>query len=194
MHFAGETPDTPILRKILEALGKREPPRPGPEELLRDPLGILVDHRHLVDLIKTYAARAKAMEPLALVRIDLDKFKPINDTHGHAAGDTILGAVFVAIVHAVNGQGLAIRAGGDEIVVLLPNLSTPEARAKAERLRAAIGAAKITRGGEAVGVTASIGFALSPPAPADRLDEEADGYARAAKVAGGDRVEGPADG
>jgi diguanylate cyclase (GGDEF)-like protein len=82
--------------------------------------------------VKRYGARA------ALVYLDLDDFKPINDRHGHAAGDAILKAAAAALVRHVRASDIIARIGGDEFVVLLWNVSDADAAAKAAALEAAV--------------------------------------------------------
>jgi diguanylate cyclase (GGDEF)-like protein len=93
---------------------------------------------------------------VSVLFIDLDDFKRVNDTQGHAAGDECLEAVVKITAEAVFHKGKLYRCGGDEFVVLLPNFEVSEATATAERIREAIGRANLVSG---VGVTASVGVA-----------------------------------
>jgi diguanylate cyclase (GGDEF)-like protein len=91
----------------------------------------------------------------ALVLIDCDHFKRVNDTHGHDAGDAVLRSVAELIKHGVRAVDLACRWGGDEFVILLPRAALEDAQTVAERLRMAAAAADL------MGVTLSIGVALT---------------------------------
>ncbi len=91
---------------------------------------------------------------VAILVIDLDRFKEVNDTKGHSQGDVCLEQVVKIISEAVGKKGTLFRWGGDEFAVLLPDFSTNEAQATAERVRSAVEAAR--PGGE-VAVTTSIG-------------------------------------
>jgi len=102
------------------------------------------------DLAALRTDRAEA----ALILIDLDHFKEVNDTHGHLAGDDCLQRAVDAILKAVGRKGTLYRWGGDEFAVLLPDYSTGEALATAERIRREVESSKA--GGE-IAVTASIG-------------------------------------
>jgi diguanylate cyclase len=112
------------------------------------------------DLTERTAASAQQGEPLALVIIDLDKFKSINDLHGHPAGDEVLQLVARTIKQTVGIKGTSYRYGGDELSVLLPNYTADEAAARAERIRRLIETSLI--GSKELRVTASFGIAEVP--------------------------------
>jgi len=99
----------------------------------------------------------------AVIMIDLDGFKPINDTYGHGAGDLVLVAVAEAMRRHSRTTDLPARLGGDEFAVLVPEATPDGVKLYAERLRDAIAAATVTLpDGEEIGVGASIGVALFP--------------------------------
>ena len=104
--------------------------------------------------VKRYGSSA------ALVYLDLDGFKPVNDRHGHAAGDAVLKAVAAAIVREVRGSDVVARIGGDEFVVLLWNISGAAAAAKAAALETTIYSTQVRWGASTLVVRASAGVAL----------------------------------
>ena len=121
--------------------------------------------------------------------IDIDKFKVLNDTHGHATGDEVLRAVGGAIVAAVREDDVPARYGGEEFVVLLRNPSPEVALDVGERVRTAVRQLDLGRFGVRV-VTVSVGVAVAHEAdqPITELVELADRALYRAKRAGRDRV------
>lgn len=99
--------------------------------------------------------------PLALLLLDLDRFKAVNDTFGHTAGDALLQALGARMAGLLSPGALLARYGGDEFVVILPGAGEAEALALAERLRAAAREPMPAEGREVV-VGASLGIALAP--------------------------------
>jgi diguanylate cyclase (GGDEF)-like protein len=95
----------------------------------------------------------------ALLMIDIDHFKSINDRFGHAAGDAVIRGVGQSIVSTVRNVDIAGRLGGEEFTVLLPETSAAEARVAAERLRRAIGESNLEHQGQPLPVTVSLGVA-----------------------------------
>lgn len=126
---------------------------------------------------------------LAIVYVDLDHFKDVNDDHGHAAGDMVLAAVAVAIRSAVREQDLVARLGGDEFVVLLDGVrGIDDATAVAEKVLAAV-RLPVDIGEAVVSPQASIGIALLEPGEAeDAVIARADAALYAAKDAGRNRA------
>jgi diguanylate cyclase (GGDEF)-like protein len=100
--------------------------------------------------------------PFALLILDIDHFKAINDKHGHEAGDAVLRAVAGVIGSAIRDVDLAARFGGEEFVVLLPETTLEPAVEVAERLRASVEALESTWHGGAIPVRVSIGVAAVP--------------------------------
>jgi diguanylate cyclase (GGDEF)-like protein len=117
----------------------------------------------------------------ALIYLDLDGFKPVNDRNGHAAGDAMLEAVAASLVKAVRASDAVARIGGDEFAVLLWNLSAADARKKAAELEGAIAATSVPWEGQTLAVGAAAGVAeISAGAAVDQLIARADAamYAR----------------
>jgi diguanylate cyclase (GGDEF)-like protein len=110
-------------------------------------------------LLKDLSLEFQNQSSVALVFIDLDNFKTVNDQLGHLAGDKCLIDVVNEISKVIRGKGKLYRCGGDEFAVLLPNFSTSEAHATAERIRSEVAAMPAV--GQKVPVTASIGVASS---------------------------------
>jgi diguanylate cyclase (GGDEF)-like protein len=99
--------------------------------------------------------------PLAVVMLDFDNFKSINDTYGHAFGDRTLLAVAKACRSAVREPDFLGRIGGDEFAVGMPHTGLEGARQAAERIRAAVAAATIPMpGGRTLSLTTSVGLAV----------------------------------
>ncbi len=122
-----------------------------------------------ISYIKRYHASA------ALVLLDVDRLKPINDSFGHAAGDQVLKAVVAALSAHVRASDLIGRLGGDEFVMMLWNLSEADARAKAASLEDAIDGLSFVFDGRTVKAGASAGVAmLGVDADANRAIAEAD--------------------
>jgi diguanylate cyclase (GGDEF)-like protein len=107
-----------------------------------------------IAFIKRYSASG------ALLMLDVDRFKPINDAFGHAAGDQVLQAIAQALSSQIRASDVIGRLGGDEFAVLLWNLSETDARAKAVELEQAIDALRFSFGGGTVRTGASIGVAI----------------------------------
>jgi diguanylate cyclase (GGDEF)-like protein len=111
----------------------------------------------------------------ALIVIDVDRLKPINDSFGHAAGDEVLKAIAAALTRHVRSSDLVGRLGGDEFALLLWNLSEADAKAKAAALEETIDGLSFVFRGQPVSAGASAGVALlGSHAEAGRALEEAD--------------------
>ncbi|MDB5565636.1 MAG: diguanylate cyclase [Tardiphaga sp.] len=124
----------------------------------------------------------------ALIVLDVDRLKPINDAFGHAAGDAVLKAVVGVLRRHVRASDVIGRLGGDEFVLLLWNLSEADARAKALQLEAAIDQLTFVFRDKHVSAGASAGIALlGPEIPGSAALEEADRamYARKKERRGG---------
>ena len=111
----------------------------------------------------------------ALIVLDVDRLKPINDAYGHAAGDEVLKAIVAVLLRHVRSSDVIGRLGGDEFALLLWNLSETDARAKAAALEQAIDALSFSFAGSKVSAGASAGVAiLGAHAEAGKALEEAD--------------------
>jgi diguanylate cyclase (GGDEF)-like protein len=129
-----------------------------------DDLTGLYNHRFLIDSLGQQVALAERLgTSLAILMLDIDHFKALNDTHGHHAGDLALTTFARTVVNNVRRADLAARYGGEEFVVLMPNTSAAEAFVVAEKIRAAVAATEVElpeRG--AVRLTVSVGVAAYP--------------------------------
>ena len=115
------------------------------------------EHRGPIEVAQARRYR----HPLACLFLDLDSFKHINDSHGHAAGDAVLTAAGGLIQGQLRTGDTVARYGGEEFVVLLPQASAQHAAEIAERIRARIAAKSVVLpSGESIGVTVSIGLAM----------------------------------
>jgi diguanylate cyclase (GGDEF)-like protein len=155
-----------------------------------DGLTGLPNKRAVADALKRTFAQASATKaPLALLLLDLDHFKQVNDQRGHAMGDQVLASVGAALRGVLRVRDFAGRNGGEEFAVLLPETETAAALEIAERIRAAI--AEISLSGTEVSVTVSIGVAGFPghANTLERLERLADAALYVAKRQGRNRVE-----
>src|SRR5262249_8737096 len=151
-----------------------------------DELTGLANRRHLLERAERELLRAgRYGHPLACLLVDIDEFKPFHDAHGHLRGDEVLRHVAEVLRRELRAADLAARYGGDEFVVLLPEVGKADALVVAEKLRAAIAS-----GGLEQSVTASVGVAAYPE-DAERLDpllEAADHALFGAKRSGRNQV------
>jgi two-component system, cell cycle response regulator len=114
---------------------------------------------HIAGLVEQALSRG---QPLAVLVLDIDHFKLVNDTHGHDAGDEVLREFALRVRKAIRGIDLACRYGGEEFVVVMPETDLAAATAVAERLRRRIASEPfpIQRGAQGIDVTISIGIAV----------------------------------
>jgi diguanylate cyclase (GGDEF)-like protein len=105
------------------------------------------------------AALSRNPGPLSVVMFDIDHFKRVNDTFGHAVGDTVLSHVALVAKENLRPGDLIARIGGEEFALLLPHTEVREAQAIAERIRAKIAEAQVVSGEAVVSVTCSFGVA-----------------------------------
>src|SRR5215211_2392617 len=155
----------------------------------RDPLTDLFNRRGFQGIFDTELERARRTDlPLSLVVGDLDRFKRVNDVHGHAAGDSVLMRVADAIRGAKRGFDSAARVGGEEFAVLAPNCDEHGAYMLAERIRAAVQEALSSRARDSR-LTISFGISTFPlhGQSADGLLRTADQALYAAKRLGRNR-------
>jgi two-component system, cell cycle response regulator len=155
----------------------------------RDELTELPNRRGASRQIDVLISRARRHgHQLALLLIDADRFKGVNDEHGHAVGDVVLRELAARLRERVRREDVVGRWGGEEFVVALPETTPDGAAAVAESLREAIADSPIHTGEVALDITVSIGVAAWTGQDLDDLVDRSDRALYAAKAAGRDRV------
>ena len=152
-----------------------------------DPLTGLATRRVLERAVQR-AGEAPPAEGLSLLLVDVDRFKSVNDGHGHPAGDRVLVHVAALLRQQVPAGGLVARLGGDELAVLLPGRRTDDATGCAEQFRERLREEPPRVQGRPLPVTVSVGLATCTGRTPDELYVAADEALYAAKRSGRDRV------
>lgn len=157
-----------------------------------DDLTGLLNRRAMLDRMQLEQRRSlRSGSPLLIAQLDIDHFKAVNDTHGHAAGDLVLQRFADTVRRNVRDTDVLARWGGEEFVLLLCDTPAADAVALMERLRQAVQAMQVPvpQGSEPITVTVSIGLARHAPAdPLAGTLERADRALYAAKAGGRNRV------
>lgn len=175
-----------LLRRQAAADRRRADAAAVRQMALTDPVTGLWNRHYLdTELPKNIAVASASARPLSLMMIDIDRFKPINDRHGHAIGDKVLRSVATRLAGGIRSGDTLARYGGDELALIMPDTGLAVATGVAERLRSLI-----ADGIEVpFSVTISIGVAeLAFDEPAEMLITRADKALYAAKLDGRDRV------
>lgn len=130
----------------------------------RDPLTGLLNRREMSRVLDEELQRARRYQrPMAVLWVDFDHFKDVNDTYGHAAGDSVLRSISRLLLGSVRSVDSIGRFGGEEFVIVLPEMDLEEAQETAERLRRKVAEEPQPLGnGEAVPLTISVGVAVYP--------------------------------
>ncbi len=152
-----------------------------------DPLTGVLNRRSLVERLDAACKRARARGlPISLLFIDLDHFKEINDTFGHAAGDACLGAIIPPIQAELRQSDVIGRYGGEEFIVILSSADSLAARPIAQRILERVAAVRVEGFGEPIALTCSIGLATSDMLGVwgEHLIAQADAAVYAAKRSG----------
>jgi two-component system, cell cycle response regulator len=164
---------------------------------LTDALTGLYNRRYMEQHLHELFARMRVSgKPLCMVLGDIDKFKAINDEHGHAAGDEVLKTVAKRLADHLRAFDMVIRLGGEEFACVLPDVDIASARIVAERLRLAICSQPFTVGENATPIDVSISIGLAEAGPQETAGSVLDRADRAmyrAKQSGRNRVELAAD-
>ncbi|MCB0220352.1 MAG: GGDEF domain-containing protein [Chrysiogenetes bacterium] len=160
---------------------------------LTDPLTCLANRRRFMAELSEEVTRARrASRPMSLLMCDIDHFKKINDTYGHAVGDEVLRQIARALAGVARSDlDIAARVGGEEFAILAVETDLEGARVLAERIRRTVAALSFRCGGEQFNVTVSIGVTSHTGANLDgeSLLEAADSLLYRAKNSGRHRVE-----
>jgi diguanylate cyclase (GGDEF)-like protein len=179
--------------KLVETIAEREAELRAVNERLealsiRDPLTDLFNRRHLIERMDQALRGASEGRAFAVLMFDLDGFKRVNDTRGHAEGDALLREIAAALLRGVRPGDLVCRYGGDEFVVLLWRARRAEAEARGAELAELVREVGC-RFDRELPVTASVGVSIARPGDTTlELLRRADERAYGAKRAGGDRV------
>jgi len=164
----GHTLFTGVLRDARRELAHEEELAASQQQLeelaLRDGLTGVLNRRALLERAAIELARAEREEgDLAVIMLDLDHFKAVNDTHGHLAGDAVLRDAVARVQTAVRVYDLVGRYGGEEFLVVAPGAGPTEAMAVAERIRSAIADRPTVWEGSEIAVTTSVGVVSVAP-------------------------------
>jgi diguanylate cyclase (GGDEF)-like protein len=162
------------------------------ERSVRDPLTGLYNRAYFLDQLPSMIRRSadQGLSP-AVLMIDIDHFKQVNDIHGHEAGDEVLRTIAKGVIEATRRGDLVARYGGEEFVVALSVPTVTQAILVAERIRGNVASSEIRAQGHLIRLTVSIGIAHAPSGelcPGSRLIRVADENMYRAKAAGRNRV------
>ena len=187
----------PAARRLLDdaaaeasiALARATSQRAAETQASTDALTGLPNRRYFDEFVGLLARRRRSGDAVGILMVDIDRFKRLNDSRGHATGDEVLRAVAWAIASAVREDDVPARYGGEEFAVLLRNPSRAVAVEVGERVRAAVGRLDLSAH-RVPSVTVSVGVAVQdgPEQPVAALIELADQALYRAKRAGRDRV------
>lgn len=159
---------------------------------IRDPLTGLFNRRYMEESLERELRRARrGGHTVGVIMLDLDHFKPLNDTWGHAAGDEMLRAAAGVLQRSIRAEDIACRYGGEEFVLILPEVTLDDAASRAESIRQSARALRVPFHRQVIGpLTLSAGVAVFPDhgPSADALLRAADAALYEAKARGRDRV------
>ena len=145
------------LHKIKSLQAKLE------EQAIRDPLTGLLNRRFFEEALKKEVAHAdRKKQAITILILDIDEFKRVNDTYGHAAGDAVLETFGKVITQQTRKDDLAVRLGGEEFLILMTEMSLDQGIKRAEEIRSLIENLEIEFEGTLIRVTVSIGAAEYP--------------------------------
>lgn len=161
------------------------------KQVSEDPLTGLFNRRHVFNIIQHELNRYRRYrEPLALILIDADHFKRVNDSWGHCTGDLVLKRIAEVCRHSVRESDVVGRFGGEEFIIALPQTSAVDAAIVAQRIHRSMRKSAISVDGNEITVTLSLGVAECGP-EADTFDDllrAADRALYRAKRTGRDRI------
>ncbi|RJG51761.1 diguanylate cyclase [Sphingobium terrigena] len=187
----GETYLRVLAENIGLALGNLRLRDALREMAMADPLTGLANRRQLDMVLEVQLAEADRLgRPISCLMLDVDHFKRFNDQFGHDAGDAVLRALGKILLTITREHGLAFRYGGEEFLLLMPELDAEQACQRAEDIRARVKALRMQHDGRELGpITVSVGMACAPlHCRFDTLVKTADAALLRAKEAGRDRI------
>ena len=158
-----DLPDEPETEFSLEEENKHLKARIAELERLvrRDTLTPLYNRRHFIDVLDRWSWRAHRYGgDFALLFIDVDQLKAVNDAHGHDAGDTLLVAIAKTLQSCVRRSDVVARMGGDEFGILLENIKPEALPAKAEKIAKSVARKRIDYNGETLEPSISVGHTV----------------------------------
>jgi diguanylate cyclase (GGDEF)-like protein len=161
------------------------------EQAIRDPLTNLFNRRYLEETLDREVARAaRESYPLCIIMMDIDHFKKTNDVYGHEAGDHVLRALAGTLSEFSRRGDFACRYGGEEFVLVMPNIDSHTAYERAKKLRSRLNSLYVTYGCFNLTMTISMGIASFPKNGETReiILRAADKALYAAKEAGRDHI------
>lgn len=161
------------------------------DEVRHDSLSGALSRRYVIELaLHDLALAQRHGRPLALAMLDIDRFKCVNDTWGHAAGDRALCALVSACKDKLRASDYIGRIGGEEFVCVMPETDADEAMACAERMRNAVAALRVPAGRQTLSFTVSAGVAVLGPEHGgwEELLQAADAALYRAKESGRNRT------
>jgi diguanylate cyclase (GGDEF)-like protein len=171
------------------ALARADSRREAESQAATDGLTGLPNRRYFDEFCALLAQRRRSGDAVAVLMIDIDKFKLLNDRYGHPVGDEVLKAVGAAIVSTIREHDVPARVGGEEFAVLLRNPGLDIAMEVGERVRVAVHSLDLsTLGVPAVSVSVGVADAIGPDEPITEVVNRADHALLRAKRAGRDRV------
>jgi diguanylate cyclase (GGDEF)-like protein len=163
------------------------------ESATRDGLTRLYNKKYFHETLdKEYAYAARHRVPLAVVMLDVDHFKLVNDTYGHPAGDSVLQKLAQVVLGVVRTEDVVARYGGEEMALILRQSTEEAANRCAERIRSEVAKTDFNHNGKRMPVTVSVGVATTLDKAANSASDLvsiADGYLYRAKRGGRNRVE-----
>lgn len=163
------------------------------EQAVRDPLTGCYNRRHLAEVLAQQVQDdGDPADRLSVVMLDVDLFKLVNDTYGHAVGDALLQSLARCLMSSVRETDTVARYGGEEFVVVLPGSTADDALRRAESIRAQCALVRVPVPGGTLSVTMSAGVSTTGPGTSSSEDllEAADQALYRAKAAGRDRSRG----
>jgi diguanylate cyclase len=180
-----------LENSVVEVRSLRDQLEKAEHEASRDPLTGLLNRRGLARAVQSIFTAKLVAHENALLLIDIDRFKEINDRYGHLVGDKVITMVSQVLRSNIKGRDLAARVGGDEFAIVLPETGTKGASALAHQIMKGVAALEIRRHSQLIEkVTLSIGISQSrSECSLDQMIEDADKAMYEVKSSGRDRAQ-----